>query len=388
MRVLQVVNSFPPTWGKGGPARVSYEISKELVKRGHEVTVYTTDINDESNRLKNYKNPSYIDGIAVYRFKNLNNALAWRNVPVSPGMLFALSKNIRNFDIIHAHLYRSFQAILVHYYAKKYNIPYVLQVHGSVPQIIGRKQMKKIYDKLLGNSILFDAKKIIALTQSEVEQFRALGIHDEKIEIVPNGIDLIEYGKLPQKGYFRKRYSIPENYKVILYLGRIHKIKGLDLLVKAFSLVSSEMKDIKLVIVGPDDGYLKELNKLINFIGNDNIILAGPLYGKEKMEAYVDSDLYVLPSSYEAFPNTVFEAGICGTPVIVTDRCGISQIVNDKIGYVSKFNENDLKNTMIRILRDNSSKIKIKHEMEKIIGIYNWPYIVKLYETLYEDLIS
>ncbi|KAF5430840.1 Glycosyltransferase Family 4 [Candidatus Methanophagaceae archaeon] len=123
MRILQVISSFPPAYTYGGPVRVAYEVSKELVKRGHEVTVYTTDVYDVHSRFKYDENPVWLDGIEVYHFKNVSNELAHRNLAAAPMMAFALNKSLKNFDVIHLHEYRSFQAILVHHYAKKIRYP-------------------------------------------------------------------------------------------------------------------------------------------------------------------------------------------------------------------------------------------------------------------------
>ena len=121
-----------------------------------------------------------------------------------------------------------------------------------------------MYDVVWGKRILEHATKIIALNKMEAEQYKTMGVDESKIEIIPNGIDVSYYGDLPERGSFREKYRIKDNEKVILFLGRIHKIKGVDLLVDAFSEVIRDIDDVKLVIVGPDHGYLSLVEERIN----------------------------------------------------------------------------------------------------------------------------
>ena len=153
------------------------------------------------------------------------------------------------------------------------------------------------------------ASRVIALTEAEVEQYKEVGVDTAKIEVVPNGINLSEYEDLPEKGEFRGKYDIKPDERIILYLGRLNKIKAPDLLIKSFAELSNEMKCVKLVMVGPDDGCMENLNHLLRSKDlEDKVLFTGPLYNQDKLEAYVDADIYVLPSLYETFPNTVIEA--------------------------------------------------------------------------------
>jgi glycosyltransferase involved in cell wall biosynthesis len=164
----------------------------------------------------------------------------------------------------------------------------------------------------------------------EAEQYRVMGVPDEKIAMIPNGIDLSEYANLPPKGAFRKKFFIDDNEKIALYLGRIHRIKGIDVLLKAFSHIAKTSEDAKLAVVGPDDGYLsvcKDLAKRLNLEGK--VLFTGPLYGKAKLEAYVDADVFALPSRYEIFGNVILESYACYKPVVATRVGGLQEIVFD-----------------------------------------------------------
>ena len=202
MKILQVTQFFKPMWEAGGVVRVAYEISKHLGDQGHEVTVYTTggihSANIETNR------PIDVDGIKVYYFENLRKYFPWKILPVVPYYLpFIARKQIKQFDVIHIHEHRSLLAVIVHRYAKKYGIPYVLQAHGSVLPFFAKQRFKKLFDSIVGCRILRDASKLIALNKTEANYYMKMGVDEDKIDIVPNGVKLSEYEILPEKGKFR-----------------------------------------------------------------------------------------------------------------------------------------------------------------------------------------
>jgi glycosyltransferase involved in cell wall biosynthesis len=330
VKILQIIDFFYPAWGRGGPPRSVYELSKELVKKGHEVTVYTTDIYKKNQRMNNIKNPILLDGINVYYFKNISNKLAWSNYSFSIDLMFAMNNNISSFDIVHAHLFRSMHAVALHHFAQRKKIPYILQPRGSAPRWT-KSQIKYIFDAVFGNHILNDARKIIVSSEIESTQYYDLFpfLNKKVFSYMPNGIDLSVYNKLPPKGNLKNKYNIKSNEKIILYLGLIDKRKNIGLLIQAFSKIVSEFSDIKLVIVGPDYGHLDYLIKLSDTLEvKDNVIFTGPLYDEDKLQAYVDADIFVLPSKYESFGNVVIEACACGTPTIVSNGCGASEWLN------------------------------------------------------------
>ena len=385
MRILYVTPTFVPSHF-GGVKEVSYQLSKNMVQRGHDVVVFTTDADIGKFRLKDISGMRNISGIKVRYFKNISNLLAWRYRLFLPvGVSLVTRKNVRSFDIIHLHDIRRFQSIITHHYANKYNIPYIIQAHGSLATYFTKGPLKKIFDRLWGYKILKDAAKVIALTPTEAEQYKSMGVSEEKIEIVPNGIDLTEFENLPARGIFRKKYGLQDNQKLILYLGRIHKIKGLDILIKAFAGMARDLDNIKLVIAGPDDGYLTELKALITELGiEDRVVLTGPLYGRDKLEAYIDAEVYVLSSIYETFPVTVLEACACGLPVVVTDRCGIANLVDGQIGLVIPYDKEYLGSAILQILSNDQMRRGFAERGRSLVREkFNWEKIAGQVEKIY-----
>ena len=374
MKVLQVNDAFTPVAG-GVPASV-YQLSKTLALKGHKVEIYASDYKIDQD---------YINSLLEVQVHSFHHWTSSASFYLMPSMVGEVKRKLREFDIIHLHCFRSFPDIVIHHYATKYGIPYVLQARGSLPRIVTKQNMKKVYDILWGYRLLKDAAKVIALTPIEAEQYRGMGVSQDKIEVVPNGIDLAEFDDLPERGEFRKKYALNNSQKIVLFLGRIHEIKGLDLLVEAFNGLSREIHDTKLVVAGPDDGYLPVLQKLTKELKiEDSILFTGPLYGREKLEAYVDAEVYVLPSSYEVFGRTLLEACACGTPVIVTDRCGLADVIDGQVGLVTPYDKNALSKAILDILSDNSKRQEFGENGKLLVrDKFNWDTIVNRIEDIY-----
>jgi len=386
MRILQIVYFFPSLLNLAdGVVHAAYQISSELVKRGHEVVVYTSNALDVQShaRLSETRSIAEVNGISVHYFPFI---LKQGTFAVTPSIIPALQKNLNKFDVVHVHSCMSFQSFLTSIFAKRNKVPYVLQAHGSVPQSQERF-LKSIYDGLFSFQMLRNASKVIALSQREAQQYKDVGVPEEKIEIIPNGIDMSRYGDLPRKGSFRKKFSISDDEKIVLYLGRIHKIKGVDILVEAFANVIDKLNDVKLVVAGPDDGYLGELKHLIEALKIEkNVLVLGPLYGKDKLRAYLDSDVYVLPSRYETFPMSVLEAVACGTPVILSENCGAAEYFKDKVGLVVKPNSKNLEKVILEMLQNQERQEAFRKNCKTVIEQFDISNVVSNLEKVYEEL--
>jgi glycosyltransferase involved in cell wall biosynthesis len=377
MNILQVAAFLSPAYG-GGAIDVCYHLSKELAQRGHEVTIYASD----------YKlNWGHMKAVPQVKTRTFRTWGSLARFYVTPAMLKGVGQEVCQFDVIHMHAYRSFQNTVIHYYAKKLGIPYILQAHGSLETVSENTKLKWVFDKTIGHKIVKDAAKVIAETPTEAEQYKSMGISEDKIEIVPNGVDLSEFENLPQRGQFRKKYGLDDAQKVVLYLARIHKIKGPDLLAKAFAELSKDLGDAKLVIAGPDDGYLATLKELIRELKiEERVLITGLLNKNEKLQAYVDADVYVLPSVYETFPISVLEACACGIPVIVTDRCGIANIVDGQLGFVVPYDKDELANKILHMLADNKLRREFGEKGKLLVREkFNWDKIAQQVENIYSS---
>lgn len=378
MNILQVIPYFTPK--RGGDVNVCYNLSKQLVKCGHEVTIITTDFEFDEEYVKTNEE------VNVIPFKCIANLGLFL---YSPKMKKWTKDNIKNFDVVHLHDFRSYQNNVIYKYAKKYKIPYALQAHGSVLPFFAKQRLKKLYDSFWGYEILKDASKVIALTKTEVEQYKKMGVNENKIEIVPNGIDLTEYENLPKRGEFRRKYLIKDEEKIVLFVGRLHKTKGLELLVKAFADLLKKLDSIKLVFVGPDDGYQSTLERVIQELKIDTkVVFIGFVSNNEKMAAYVDADVFVTPSFF-GFPVTFLEACACSTPIITTKRGDKLDWIHDKVGYVVEYDKDQLRDAIFKVLSERELRKRFGEEGKRLVmKKFGWKKIIEYIEQLYEKIIQ
>lgn len=386
MKILQIVSSPPFTWSTGGPARVAWGISTKLVGMGHEVSIYSVDKKDKYST--NIPRKEIKQGVEIYRFKNISNKHLGTHLSFSPKIYKKMKEIKEEFDIVHIHDYRTFQAIMAYRQCMKRKMSYIIQAHGSLP-INNNKILKKSFDLIFGYRILKNATKVIALNTTEKEEYIKMGLKESIIEILPNGIDLSNYENLPKKGNFRSKYDIKDDQKMILYLGRITKTKGIDLLLKSFADVKSELKNVKLIIVGPDDGYKKELVKLIKNLDIDSeVVFTGFVSSEEKMQALVDADVSVTPK-FTGFPVTFVESCASGTPIITTTDADNLDWIHNKVGYVVNYDKNELTDAILKILNDEKIRNRFSDEGKNIVkNEFNWKRIAKRLEKIYSQIKS
>lgn len=379
MKILQVVPYFTPK--RGGDVAVCYNISKHLAERGHSVTIITTDFEFDQDYAKTLEEK----GIQVIPFHCTINLSLFL---ISPSMNTWLKSNLKNYDLAQVHAYRCYQNIILRYYAKKFKIRYILQAHGSILPAYQKRLIKRIFDFLFGYSILNDASKVLALTKTEIEQYKKYGVNRNKIELIPNGVDLLEYSNLPNKGAFKKKYGIADNQKIILYLGRIHKNKGIDILISSFAELVKKLDDVKLVVVGPDYGFIDDLKKQTTQLKiKEKVLFIDPLFGKNKIEAYVDADIFVTPT-YSGFPVTFLEACACGIPIVTTNKGDELEWINT-VGYLVDYNENEICDAMYNILIDSKKVQGFKREANRLIfEEFNWAVIINRLELLFVEVVK
>ncbi len=384
MKILQVNNVFSPV--HGGSAEIPYHLSKELARRGHEVTVYTSDSKLTLEHINS------IPEVSVHAFKTwLDSA----NLFVSPGIIKKAKEETANFDIIHMHSYRTSQNIAVHHYAEKYGIPYIVDAHGSLLRIQGKRDLKYLlrwlFDVTFGYNILKGASRVIAQNELAIGEYKEAGISLERIVMLPLAFDTEEFSHLPSLAQFRNKYGIKEKH-IIMFLGRINWIKGLDFLVESFYELTRLRDNVILAIVGPDDGYKATLEKEIDKLGlSDKVLFTGFLGGEEKLSALVDADIVVQPSRYEQAAWAPIEAVMCGTPIIVTKHTGSAEDVSRiGAGYLVEYgNKGELVETIQKILDDPSeARAKAQKAIEYIRANLSLTKKIEDYEKLYMECIK
>ena len=346
MRVLQIINCFGLEYG--GSSEVCYQISKALMLRGHTVKIV-----------------SPIKG----------------TLPEGSEKFYLNQLPSKEYEIVHMHNYRNYSNILGWSYSIHYNIPYLLQAHGSIGTFFSKGFRKRIFDLVIGKQILRGEYRGIAISKDEYNQYLNMGVKENKVRLLFNAIDLSQFKEMPKRGLFRDKYSIPQTAKLVLYLGRIHWIKGLDLLIESFSKLPT---DTYLAIVGQDDGYLKTVESLIDRYNiRDRVRLTGGLFGKNKLEAFIDADVNVLFSSYEVFSVGVLEACACGCPVVVSNNCGNVEWLDGAV-YPVRRNVYDIVNTTNKVLYNKDVSASLSHKAVNIIKEFTWNKVAEKLELIYK----
>jgi len=394
MKLLCVIPAYWPAFQLGGPIFSVHNLNKTLVKKGIDVSVYTTNtglagsvpVNQEFN----------IDGVKVtyFVFTNFFESLGVTGWQFSLSLTAALRKNLKLFDIVYIVSIWNYPIAIAAYYCRQFKKPYIISPRGLLyPYAIGKKSWKKWpYYQLITKKDLQGAAAIHYTTRDESERCHlALGLKNTAV-VIPNGIDLCEFKDLPSKEKLRQRYPAIKDKKVILFLGRINRKKGLDILIEAYSVLAKKRNDVHLLIVGNDEaGYIRKVKKWVRGYGIEKgVTFTGMLTGKEKLEAYAGSDIFTLPSYSENFAIATVEAMACGMPIVISNKVGIcEEIKKNRVGIVVNTNAESLYNGINFLLENPELKTGMAINGRRFIEErYDINKVADMMIQVYDELIK
>lgn len=328
MRVLHVTPSFAPAWAYGGIPRCAFELCRALVRRGDEVTVWTTDVLDEMQRVAEPE--AVLSGIKVHYFPNLSNALAYqRQLYLPRGLWSHARQHFREFDVIHVHSHRHAMQVMIWALAGASGPPYVFTGNGTVPRIERYLMAKRFVDAFGARAFLEDAAACIAVADAEIPDYIAGGVDPGRIAVIPNGFTLEDFNRLPPPGHFRRAHGL-DGAPLVVFVGKITPRKGLDVLLQALARLPGA---VHLAVAGNFMMPQEPIRQMVRDLGlADRVCFAGLLVEEDKLAAYVDADVVAYPSEKEIFGLVVGEALMCGAPVVVCDDSGCGQLVRDTGG--------------------------------------------------------
>lgn len=404
MKILHIVSSYWPAFEFGGPIESVHQLNKWLVKNGVDVTVYTTNSGLRNIRMSDIqklnssisgmsdiqnigKGKCEIDGIKIFYFPYYG----YVHFTFSPSLFWEIGKNIKKFDLVHITGVWNFPVIVAAFWAKFYKKPYVISPRGSLMKEPLKKKssfIKKLFIFLFIRRDLKNATAIHFTAEKEKEEYLRVGLSLKKAIIIPNGIDLGTSDV--QKLNFREKFGIAADKKIILFLSRLNWKKGLDTLIPAFAEVIKKEPKAVLVLAGPDENnYRKEVLKIIDSINKrtsdvqkieirtsqvlrtcdvPNIIFTGMLLGDDKIVAYYESDVFVLPSYSENFGMAVVEAMVAELPVVITKGVGISKEVEKATaGIIIEKDANQLTLAILKILNNPDLAKKMGEAGRKLV---------------------
>jgi glycosyltransferase involved in cell wall biosynthesis len=324
-RILHVIPYFVPAFGFGGPVTACFDIAGEQARIGHRVAVVTTDALDDHARVPELH--EWLDGIEVFRFRNLSPAMAKRyNLYLPVGMRRWLATHLADFDVVHLHDYFTYQNVVTTRLCRRVGRPYVMQTHGVAVPTRGQKlyNVKRAFGALWGRTMLDGASKIIAV--SKLERDRLAAYHPAcaaKIVEIPNGLRLPAAAPAPAD---RAAFGLAAGDKVILSLSRLHHSKGIDRLIRALAELVAKDASYRLLIAGSDDGAQADLERLTDELGlGAQVRFVGLVTGRKKEEAFLVSDVFALFSHVESFAIAAVEALAYGVPVCLAPEVGVAE---------------------------------------------------------------
>ena len=387
MKILMLTWEYPPRI-VGGIARVVHDLSKRMIKDGHDVSVITY----KEGNAPYYENDK---GVNVYRVDNYminpNNFIDWI-MQLNFNMIAKANELIANgekFDVIHAHDW------LVAYSAKtlknSYNLPLVSTIHATEA---GRNS--GIHDEV--QRYINDTEWMLTYESSEVivnskymknELQRLFGLPYEKINVVANGINSTSYSGVEKDYNFRRQYA-SDNEKIILFMGRLVYEKGVQHLISAMPKILENYHDTKLIIAGKG-GMEEELKAQVESMGlGQKVYFTGYLNAKQVAKMYRCADISVFPSTYEPFGIVALEAMLAGIPTVVSDVGGLNEIVEHGVDGMKSYagNPNSIADSILTLLFDHQlcdnvskkAKLKVKNE-------YNWTKIAQDTHFIYQKAI-
>lgn len=378
MNILNVIAGLQPTGG--GLSEFLPRLTIELARLGNSVTIATVARADE--QLVDAAEAAAAEGVKIVRF-----------APSCPRALFfswemrwGLPELARSADVVHVHSSWTFPVWWGSQCALRADAPLVLSPHGCLDSLkLARSAWKKRFAGVLDRRYLRQATAIHATSEMErgwIEKYAGRGL---PIRVIPNGAELPDSVVTVSKPVSRMRQ--------VLYLGRLHPLKGLDLLLDAWAMVSQPDMAAglwQLVIAGPDEqGMRQRLENQARSLGLANVSFPGPLYGEHKNRALAEADLFILPSRSENFGIVVAEALAAGLPVITTKGTPWSEI-QGSCGWWVEVSAQAIAKALAEAMHctDANRRDMGQRGRDFVKEKYQWTQVGRAMMKLYEDITS
>ena len=383
LRILHVVPAYYPAVRYGGPIRSVHALCASLVRRGHQVSVYTTNIDGDSDSDVPLGRPVEMDGVCVYYFP----VPALRRLAWSPALGKQLRNGVAHFDLVHLHSVFLWPTYAAARAAKRAGIPYVMSPRGMlVGDVIRRKSrlVKSAWIELIERRSLAQAARLHITADIEGEEANDLGLKLPKTFCVPNGVSWPANHQSLKAGPFA---GVPIPYA--LFLSRINRKKGLDRLISAWKWVPQRLV---LIIAGNDDeNCLPELIALAQREGiADRVRFLGPVSDEHKWALYENAEMLVLASYSENFGNVVAEAMAMACPVIITPEVGLAKLVCEVgAGVVTPGDPRVLAQAITELHRDEVRRKRCGLlGRQAAIERLSWEGVAAQMESQYKDILG
>jgi glycosyltransferase involved in cell wall biosynthesis len=401
MHVLLVNPGYKPAWRMGGTVVIVTSVAEELVRRGHRVTVATTNANLDRELDVPVDAPVDVEGVEVWYFRRAEPVKKWLPfVPYlsksigffyAPGMARALERILPSVDVVHTHMPFNYPNYAAAKAAFAHGKPLVYQQNGILDpeRLRFRSLKKKVYFESVERPIMRRAAALIAGTDAEAESYRRLRTRTP-IHRIANGVDVSRYRTVPVRTRYAGWHADAED-DVILFLGRLHPIKGTDLLLRAFSRIQGRYPRARLVIAGPDEfGIEAGFRKEAASSGlADRVAFPGMVEGDEKLDLLARADVFCLPSKAEGFSLTILEALASATAVLLSPGCHFPEVEAAGAGRIVDSDPERLSQGLAELLDDREKMRRMGASgRDFVTREYSWESVASRLLELYEALVS
>jgi glycosyltransferase involved in cell wall biosynthesis len=371
MHIGVVVPYYKPASIYGGPVRSVSALCEGLIKAGAQVTVLTTNANGAELLTVPTGQPLDVDGVQVSYYRRWGSRLA-ASYYYSPGLKQACQEKIREVDVVYICATWTYAMLAGATAAQAAGIPFVVSPRGSfMTWSMSQKPLKKrAYLALVERRLVNGAAAIHCTSYLEQQQLSPWGFRPPVI-VIPNGLDLAPFGRLPARGTRRRALGVPPDGTLSLFVGRLHKMKRLELMIEAFAAVAQRLPNAHLLIVGPEgDGSGKKAQRQVEGLGlSHRVHFAGLLTGMALMQAYADADLHVLLSHRENFAMVVAEAMAAGLPVLATEQVGLAEeVAKAGAGYRVAAEREGIVKSWLSLLADSELRRSMGQKGRDLVG--------------------
>jgi glycosyltransferase involved in cell wall biosynthesis len=356
-------------------------MARALLRRGHRVTVLTTDVLNQKQR-GDCPADEMVDGVQVVHARNISMWLRRRaNLSTPLAMRHLAHQLLSDVDVVHCHEFRTLENLLVTPIAAAMKKPLILSPHGTLTYETGRSGLKAAWDKLLSPSLARRFTHVVGLSEAEVQEAQTLWPSlgaTTPFSAIPNGVDPQNYANLKGRAAFRERYKLGDA-PVCLFMGRLHPRKGVDLLIEAFK--AANIDGARLVIAGPDEGMLDLIQPMLN----EQVIYAGYLSGANRLAAFAGADVLALPAVGEGLPMVVLEAMASGLPVIVSPGCNLPEVAEYGAGIQAEAALEPLRDVLHVLLTDSSKRKIMGSAAQALVNEkFTWDSVALQLEMIYQ----
>jgi glycosyltransferase involved in cell wall biosynthesis len=392
MNILHVTPYYEPAWSFGGVCRAVTDLARAQVEAGHRVSVLTTDALTRSTRLPSGE--CAIDGVHVIRLRNASLAARRLNLSTPLGFRKAARRllDAGDVDVVHCHELRTTENLQLAALDARSRAPLVLSPHGTLSYGTGRSLAKRGWDALTAGRLLPQFELVVALTGKEAAEALALwktwgkGLDDDRVVIVPNGVDARAFARLPERAAARSRFGIGADAPLVLFLGRLVERKGVSLLLAAFNEVVRTLPAAHLLVVGPDEGEGRPLTETVERLGlAQHVHLTGLLAGTDRLAAFAAADVFALPAVGEGLPIAVLEAMAAGVPSVLSDDCDVPGLLDGGGGVAVPRDVGNWASALAALLANRERRAKMGRAARALAETrYAWPLLVCQIDAAYQ----